>query len=182
MPRLRILGGLLATAAAIVIANAAWANPPYMSPRPMGPGPNPCMPCPIPYAIPQAAPPSAYPAYCDPQPGRTFGEPPVRITPTPQPLPHDKGFGGPRISHSSTVGGVTHYAEKPEPKVKVSFWNQTGGDIDVVVGSHVKRIEKDRAVVLSLDRMFTWSTKEGLRPEKREEAPADSNYFDVVIR
>src|SRR5262249_53277267 len=108
-----------------------------------------------------------------------FGSPPGGGPLTPGTHPPG-GKKGPIISQSSTLGGATRYIEPPAELCKVSFWNQTPNDVTLVVGDRTNRISKDRAVVLSLPRDFSWKTEGTI--DKREQVPSDLNYFDIVIR
>jgi hypothetical protein len=150
----------------------------------------------FPYSVPPyggtpyGTPPYGTPPYGTPPGTSPFGSPPgsAPLTPGTAPLTpgtpgapgRHPGGGRPIISQSSTLGGVTKYIEAPTELCKVSFWNQTGNDITLIVGDRTNRIQKDRAVVLSLPRDFSWKTD--ATADKREQIPSDLNFFDVVIR
>jgi hypothetical protein len=162
-----------------------------------------------PYACTEPAPPSLHPPIhipnpfdcygpnCPPTPGfgaNPYSGGPIPLPPPPNAPPYPQGGaitpgGNPPGTHpgkrpifdqSRTFGGVTQYIEPPQPKCKVSFWNQTGAELTLIVGDKTHRVAKDRAVVLALPREFTWKTDVAL--DKREQVPSDLNYFDVVIR
>jgi hypothetical protein len=107
-----------------------------------------------------------------------FGSPPGTAPLTPGSGPPNRG--GPIFSHSRTLAGATQFVEDVQPLCKVSFWNQTGAELTLFVGDRTHRVQRDRAIVLSLPREFTWKTD--ILFEKREQVPSDLNYFDVVIR
>ena len=170
----RPFGGIVSALAGTLLAiqgGSSFSGEPCILPTPVlvhRPVFNPiehCLPCPFAHIEP--APPSS-PAFIMPD----NREPPLLKSPTPG--------KGPTISHSRTVGGTTEYTERPEPLCKVSFWNQTGADVDLTVNDRVTRVLKERGTVLTLSRDFSWKTP--FQAEKREEVPSDANYFDIVIK
>ena len=88
--------------------------------------------------------------------------------------------GPPIFQHRGRSAGTTQFVEEPQPLCKVSFWNHTAGELTLYVGDRTHRVQRDRAIVLSLPREFSWKTD--LHADKREQVPGDLNYFDVVIR
>ncbi|HEX3313428.1 MAG TPA: hypothetical protein VHR72_01000, partial [Gemmataceae bacterium] len=112
-----------------------------------------------------------------------YGAPPTGTSPFGAPpgnAPLTPNRNGPIFSHSRTLAGATQFLEEPQPLCKVSFWNQTASDLTLFIGDRSHRVQRDRAIVLSLPREFSWKT-DGLL-DKREHVPGDLNYFDVVIR
>jgi hypothetical protein len=120
----------------------------------------------------------ASPYGTNPYGGSPFGSPPGNGPLTPGSGP--PGRNPPIFQHSRTISGVTREIEEPLPSVKVSFWNQTGSEVTLFVGDRTHRVLRDRAIVLSLPREFTWKTDVVF--DRREQVPGDLNYFDVVIR
>ena len=83
-----------------------------------------------------------------------------------------------------TKAGSSLSAVSPwqSPLCKVSFWNQTSNEIELTVNGQVvqQRIASERAVVLDLQRDFTWKTN--VSYDKREAVSHELNYYDVVVR
>ena len=124
------------------------------------------------YAVPTAAPPSevpALPGQMIPK-GASSKEPPLGKTQS----------KGPVIDSVRTVSGLPPYAEPRQVQCKVSFWNLSGYDVQLIVNDKTYSVGKDRAQVLTIDRQFTWRTH--LHDPKTEIAPDDSNHFEVLIK
>jgi hypothetical protein len=70
-------------------------------------------------------------------------------------------------------------AEVPA-EVKVGFFNHTGRDLELNVGSDVVKLPKDQYVTLKLPRSFTW----GEKGTKTREAkiPDDAEGLEIVLR
>ena len=124
----------------------------------------PCIPEPPRYACPSPAPSS-------PGPG---------VLGTHEPPLANKPNKGPTIYQNRTFSGVPQSTEPRTANCKVSFWNLSGLDVKLTVGEREHAIPKDRAVILDLERHFTWRTN--FHNPKAEEVADDLNHFEVMIR
>lgn len=116
------------------------------------------------YACPTAAPSSPGPGVL------SSNEPPLA-------KPQSKG---PTIYQNRTFSGVPQLTEARTNTCKVSFWNLSGLDVTLNIGERTHSIPRDRAVILDLDRHFTWRTN--FHNPKTEDVSDDLNHFEVMIR
>ena len=163
------------------ISNPFACDSPYCDP---GYGGNPYAQGPIPLPPPPGSGPyGTFPYGNNPYGTNPYGTSPFGSPPGTAPLTPGSGppnRGGPIFSHSRTLAGATQFLEEPQPLCKVSFWNQTASELTLFIGDRTHRVPRDRAIVLSLPRDFTWKTD--ILLDKREQVPGDLNHFDVVIR
>lgn len=171
--RVILLAGLFGLVAPVRACHECMIVFPNVLPRVATPLPAMELACPCPiertmsYACPQPAP--ASPGPTDLAPPATTHEPPTF-----------KGPKGPTIFQNRTFSGVPQYSEPRSPSAKVSFWNLSGYDVTLSVGERTHAIPRDRAVVLDLNRSFTWRTN--LHNPKTEQIPDDTNHFEVLIK
>ena len=85
-----------------------------------------------------------------------------------------------RSSINCACCGVTQYIEEPKLRCKVSFWNQTGAELTLVVGDKTHACR--RIGPSSWTCRATSPGRPRVSSKKREQVPSDLNYFDIVIR
>jgi hypothetical protein len=65
-------------------------------------------------------------------------------------------------------------------RCKVGFWNVTGQDVTLTIDGKSRKLAKDRAVTVELERDFVWQIT-GREP-RRERVPEEANVLEVILR
>ncbi|MCI0639115.1 MAG: hypothetical protein L0Y72_28340 [Gemmataceae bacterium] len=148
----------------------------------------------MPYAQPQAAPPSGLSQKQTPKQETT--EPPIAQNKQPKvapkkDVPKQENKEPPVLaaplakppmvseSRSTAVTQAGHKAGKGT-RCKVGFWNLTGRDITLKVDGKAQKLAKDRAVTIELERSFVWQVEQN--EPTGERVPEDQAFYEVIIR
>jgi hypothetical protein len=182
------LGALLIGAGAASAFGGGWWGaraPSYQRP----------MYAPAAYVMPTAAspilcvpsmPPAPAPLPVAPMPRALSEAPQPLATPLPLPLrqttePPGNPPRAPTIIESRALSGSKQLpAGIPAGRVRVGFWNITGRDVTLTIAGQARRLAKDRALTVDLERTFAWQL-DG-EAAHTERVPEDERTFEVILR